>query len=50
MPKRKNSINPVQLQELQQEVVYLQQENDELQRDQLQNAKHAAAKKTKKKK
>jgi hypothetical protein len=50
MKKKNNIVNPVQLQELQQEVVYLQQENDELQKDQLKLAKQAAGKKKQQKK
>jgi hypothetical protein len=46
MKKKNNIVNPVQLQELQQQMVRLQQENDELQKDQLKLAKQAAEKKT----
>lgn len=49
MKKKNNIVNPVQLQELQQQMVRLQQENDELQKDQLKLAKQAAEKKTTKK-
>jgi hypothetical protein len=49
MKKKNNIFNPVQLQELQQQMVCLQEENDKLQKEQLKLAKQAAEKKTTKK-
>jgi hypothetical protein len=46
MNKKNNNINPVQLQELQQQMDRLQEENNELQKDQLKLAKQATEKKT----
>jgi hypothetical protein len=48
MKKKNNIVNPVQLQELQQ-MVCLQEENDELEKDQLKLAKLAAEKKQQRK-